>query len=351
MHTQSRQMCRLCLSDGILIMKYFTASISLLALAALLNSAAAEDSSVLKQAGIVNGRVVAGLVGGALTPLTENGRWGSLPVISPNGMRIAFVEETDLKIARADIVVIAMDGRELSRTPIEPVVVGLAYAGMRYIEKLRWITSSRLVVSGSINPSTSQYYIVDTGTGKIGQDFTDDSSQPAFSPDGLHIVVLADSPHFAPQSEESPSLLLDDKPIWKAAKGTVLAAAPQFSPDGSSVAWAELSASGSTALDIWSDRGLHKVPLPVSTDSDMHVFWSGNRAVATASPLGVQGKNLAWSADANGADFTAQLPNNPVSAAVAMRNALASKAASAGVKDANFWCVSCALNLLPRSSQ
>ena len=304
----------------------------------------------IEEAGIVRGALVAGPAGGRIVPLVQGGQGRSLPVISPDGTRIAFIQATDKSVALDDLVVVARDGHELARAHIEPVIENTAYAGMRYVEAVRWISPTRVVVSGSINPSTSQYYTIDASTGAMLDDFTDDASRPAFSPDGRHVVVLGESPHFTPADERQPVLLLDGKPIWTPAKGTALAAAPAFSPDGQRIAWASRDTQGRTSLNVRDGASLHTAPLPVAPDSDVTLAWSGSRVVATASPLGVPGQARAWSADAQGRALTAQLAVDPKAAARALQRALAKDAAAAGVQDPDFWCAACSLAGLPRQS-
>ena len=324
---------------------------SLLTLAVLLGASTAQAQPAIEEVGVMDGALVAGPANGRIVPLVQGGQARKLPVISPNGMRIAFVQAVEKSVALADVVVVAVDGHELTRTHVEPVIDGTAYTGMRYIEELRWLSPTRLVVRGSINPSTSQYYTIDAATGTVVNDFTDDSSHAAFSPDGRHIAVLVASPHFLPETERSPVLLLDGKPIWTPSRGTTLVAAPKFSQDGSALAWVGRDALGSTMMDIRSGSSLHELPLPVSADNELNIFWSGPRVVATASPRDVAGKTRAWSASVDGTNFTAQLPIDPQAAARALRRSLESNANSNGIKDADFWCATCSLAELPRRSQ
>jgi hypothetical protein len=64
----------------------------------------------------------------------------------------------------ADIVVMRTDGSLLKEIHFRPV--GEAVSGMRGVEQMEWISERRLVVSGSINPSTGEYAVIDVETGK-----------------------------------------------------------------------------------------------------------------------------------------------------------------------------------------
>ena len=38
---------------------------------------------------------------------------------------------------------------------------------MRFVEEIKWISAREIAVSGSVNPSTVEYAIVDTDSGKV----------------------------------------------------------------------------------------------------------------------------------------------------------------------------------------
>ena len=324
-------------------------SLAAAAMAAILlcGAASAAPADVL-ETGIVNGALVFGHAGTSLAVLAHGGGARGLPCLSPDGTRIAFTQVTDPARALADVVVVAPDGRELSRTPIEPVLPDVGYTGMQYVDGLRWISGRQLAVRGAINPAQSQYYVVDAAAGKIVSDFVDDGSRAAFSPDGRQVARLADSPHYVADADRTPALLLDGKPVWQAARGGSLASEPRFSADGASLAWADRDAAGKAGLDIYGDGALHHVPLPAAPAGTLGVYWAGSRAVATASPAGGAGRTLAWSASRTGAELTAQLASDPAASAEALRATLQRQARAAGVQEPDFWCASCALSVLPR---
>ena len=103
--------------------------------------------------------------------LTTDGLKKGLLVPSKDRRRFAFVRDAKGS-SLGDLVVMQPDGttvREIRFRPPEAHV-----SGMRFIEGLEWISDQRLVVSGSVNPSTGEYVLVDIGTGKeVGGYLTD----------------------------------------------------------------------------------------------------------------------------------------------------------------------------------
>ncbi len=307
--------------------KLFMAATALVTLPCF-GSQAAAPSGVL-EAGIVHGALVAGPAGGTLTTIATGGPARGMPAISPDGTRIAFVQLTDKRVALADVVVVDMNGHVVSRTKVEPVIDNTAYSGMQAIEALRWISPDRIAVRGSINPSQSQYYVIQASTGRIVADFTDDASSAAFSQDGLHVAALSGSPHFGPGA---PVLAVDGKTVWQAPAGATLAGGPSFSPDGASLAWAARDAAGHATLDVWNGAAVRQAAVPAAADAALDVGWRGTHAVVTTQAAG---RTLAWAetGDGRASPVVAAAPANTA------RERLADQARAAGVNEANFWGV------------
>jgi len=259
----------------------------------------------------------------------------------------------DTRVALADIVVVDRAGRELARVAIEPVLPDRAYAGMSDVAGLAWISASRLVVHGPINPSQSQYYVIDLARQAVVEDFIDDESAPAFSPDGLHVAILAGAPHFVPPNKSAARLLLDGKTIYPArpVAGLDFVSEPKWSADGSSLAWAvHAPETAHASLVVWHGGETRGVMIPSNATGDLSVSWSGANVLVRAQEGGADGRPLSWFSDANASPLVARVAQDPLAAGIAMRDTLAERVRAEGIAEPNFWCTGCALSVLPRAS-
>jgi hypothetical protein len=328
-------------------MKKMLIGAALLTSVSLLPAVAAAASDILEAGILHGGALAAGPAGGELAILAQGGAGRGRPAISPDGTRIAFVQNTDRRVALADVVTVSLEGKELTRTPIEPVQQGLAYAGMRYVEALRWVSPSRLAVRGSINPAQSQYYIIDTSSGRIVNDFTDDDSAAAISPDGLHVAAVAEDPHYGADASTAPTITLDDHVIARLASGTSVASALRFAPEGNAIAWATRDSRRNAALNIWTAEGVRALALSALPDAALDLHWNGARVFVRAASAG--GSQI-WAAGA-GAKAAEHVQQDPQAPALALREKLAGQARAAGVVEPDFWCAACSLALLPRGRE
>lgn len=98
----------------------------------------------------------------------------------------------------AKVVVIDRAGRTLSSFPVHPASPQVQEFGMKYAEGLGWLTNQRIVVTGSVNPSTTEYDVFNSVTGQRVDQFFDDGLGAAFSPNGQHYAHITGSPHFTP---------------------------------------------------------------------------------------------------------------------------------------------------------
>jgi hypothetical protein len=155
-----------------------------------------------------NSEVYVGTPGsGDARQLTDDGRAKGLLVQSKDGSRFAFVRESKGELA--DIVVMRPDGtgfREIHFRPVEANV-----SGMRGLEELAWISGQRLVAAGSVNPSTAEYAVIDTETGKEVGGYLVDGFGWEASPDGSHVAYVGYIPHFTPEASRRPQFCLDDE--------------------------------------------------------------------------------------------------------------------------------------------
>ncbi len=329
---------------------------ALFALAQASPAFAQAGTDAIFEAGIDHGALVVRT--GDQPPRMVQGGGGAraLPVWSPDGGRIAFVQAIDRRLGLADLVVVSSAGVELARVTIEPVTADTAYAGMRFVEAVRWLSNDRIVVRGSLNPSQSQYYVVDAGAARITDDFVDDRSAAAFSPDGRHVASQTGSPHFVSAQQHAPQMAVDGKTIYPAAGRTAadFASEPRWSADSGSLAWlVQRSAPAATALVIWNAGALSETAVPLGAGKPYALFWSGKRVVVTTRGAGA-GQARAWSIDANGGGaktLAASAAVDPQAAALALRERLAAAARAAGLAQPDVWCRACGLESLPRSSE
>jgi dipeptidyl aminopeptidase/acylaminoacyl peptidase len=314
---------------------------------------AADD---LQTAGIDHGALVVRAGTGPVRIVQGGGAARLLPVWSADGTRIAFVQLADRRQALAELVVVSEAGVELARVAIEPVTADTAYAGMRFVEAVRWIAPDRVAVRGSLNPSQSQYYVVDVANGRIVDDFIDDRSAAAFSPDGRHVATQSGSPHFLAADRRVPQLNIDGRPVYPGAgRGDAdIVGEPRWSADSRSLAWLlRLKADGSTTLAVWRDGTLHESAVPAARGTQPGLFWQGARVVVTAPGAGAgSAAPRAWAFDATGgAPKPLAAALDPLADARSLRDRLAAEARAAGLAQPDLWCRACGLEALPRASE
>lgn len=82
------------------------------------------------------------------------------------------------------MVVLDKLGKKLSQTEIRSEEKGVLVHHMRFLENIEWISKDKVVVSGSLNPSTIEYLVIDINRQKIVDDLIGDGPMARFSPDG-----------------------------------------------------------------------------------------------------------------------------------------------------------------------
>ncbi|MFC0134313.1 hypothetical protein CR105_26980 [Massilia eurypsychrophila] len=116
---------------------------------------------------------------------------------------------------------------------------------MRFVDALEWIAADRLVVSGSINPSSSEYLVFDLLTGAVVGGYVDDAQGAEFSPDDQHVITVSGAPDFTARGSRAPVLKLDDQPVVGGLNvDLAFAKKPSWSADSRSFAIAARDASG-----------------------------------------------------------------------------------------------------------
>lgn len=236
--------------------------------------------------------------------LTTDGLKKGLLVPSKDRRRFAFVRDAKGS-SLGDLVVMQPDGttvREIRFRPPEAHV-----SGMRFIEGLEWISDQRLVVSGSVNPSTGEYVLVDIGTGKEVGGYLTDGFAWAASPDGSHAAYVGYVPHFTPEEKRRPQFCLDsecgfDKPFERYPGPTPhleFTGPPVWSPDGRAAAI--VAENYDTKAESVIVRQVGGKPLtfavPAGADGGVRFSWEGKNLIIRAG-------NKEWQLESGASEFT-----------------------------------------------
>ena len=312
----------------------------------------------IRTAGIAaSGDLVLRLPGGPPRTIAHGGAGRDKPVFSPDGSRIAFLQKTDRRVALDTLVVVGLDGHEFARVLIEPAAGGLDHSGMRAVEEIRWLAPGRVMVRGGINPSQSQYYVVDPATRRVVADLVDDGSGAAWSPDGTHVATTSGEPHFEAEEDHRPVVEVDGRAVYpaKATRDIALRAAPRWSADGRSLGWVVLHRPDATLVAVVR-RGdtVHETRLGTgSSDDAVATFWSGSRLIVAQAPVDdADHPTHAWAVDAGTARAIAPAEAvDPLRDARRLRARLVGEAIAAGLAAPDAWCARCALQALPRASE
>lgn len=303
---------------------------------------------------VKNGEIVLSAEDAGQVQLTHNGIPKSKPVWSKDGSMIAFMENTDKKVALDRLVVISRSGEPLYSFPIHPVSRkdNWIESGMRFVERVEWLNNSKIAVSGSINPSTIETIIFDLFTRNISRDYFLSDGYPTYSPDGHHVAYIGLVAHFTPRSEREPELYVDNGQRIFPPVGTKVdfISEPAWSADSQTLAIAAMNLDTSMSnIVIWHSANAQPllVPLPIKEEKDHYIkkklLWNGDA-------LTVISDQQAWSyAQGRFSEISlSQAMSRKQDALNIKKTQEASLGVGAGQSD--FWCQSCPLSLLPRKS-
>ncbi|XLZ72931.1 hypothetical protein ABT364_13440 [Massilia sp. SR12] len=297
----------------------------ILPIAAAATAAAAHAGAPALRTAVVRGDAICiQQSGAAATCFQQNGRSKTLPVWSPDGQRLAYWEEGKLSI-------IDQHGQMLVQKVAKPVAAGEVAGGMRAAEAMQWLDGGRLVVSGSVNPTSTEYLVFDAASGQQLSALADDGYGAAFSPGGLHVATVAGRPHFADRTQRRPALLVDGRAVFESADGRVdFTGGPVWSSDGRQLSVPMADQQGRNYLLRWKTGAAHAMLQPMLTVAATQAAKGsapGQRAGIALQP--------------------AQDSNDPLNAARSMRRALQREAGVLSGR-ADWWCQDCALSRLPR---
>lgn len=278
--------------------------------------------------------------------LTHDGVPKSLPVWSKDGSKIAFNRDVDAKRALSEVVVIDENGH-----PIEEVLVRPAAEappeGLRYVESMEWISSDKIAVGGTQNIGLVETVVMDLKSGAEAYNILSNAGEGAvFSPDGSHFAYKDGSPHFSPEESWRPTLNVDDKPVYpETGKHVTFLSAPHWSSASDTLAIiAEDYQTKTIDLVVWKSSGtVSRFRLGAAAHKAFDLFWGGTAIYA-------QSGGRAWRLQD---DIVSEVPIesaiNPIKQAeLEVKRREAAIHSPGGRNDADFWCESCSLTVLPR---
>lgn len=222
--------------------------------------------------------------------LTHNGIPKDFPVWSKDGLKIAFIEKTIRNTALSRLRVISRDGTSLFSSLIHPVPSDprVAVFGMRFVERVVWVSDSRIAVSGSINPSTCENITFDLSTRSISHHFFDDGCNAAYSPDGLHIAYITGAPHFTPESGRERELIVDGRRLFPQPGTQVkFITDPKWNKDSQTLAIVATEDKTKTShIVMWRSKGKPTIiPFPMEKETFRNgkadLFWDGQDLILT----------------------------------------------------------------------
>ena len=200
----------------------------------------------------------------------------------------------------ADIVVMV---REILFRPLEEHVIG-----MRFVEGLAWISKRRLVASGSLNPSTVEYAVIDVETDGQVAGYLVDGFAWAASPDGAHAAYVGFVPHFTREEDRRPQFCIDDERHLDKSRGYRRAdvhleftSSPLWSDDSKAVGMSAEEYGTETERVIVRRLGGKPIEFiaPPGLEGKLTARWDGQAMVIRA------GKRV-WRLEQGAAAFVAQ---------------------------------------------
>lgn len=221
-----------------------------------------------------------------------HGRGGKgLPAWSRDGERIAFVESTPPDQRRlARLWIVDRHGQVIHSLPIGELQPNEVWGGMRFVEKLEWIGSSKVVASGSLNPSQSEYIVFDAASGRVDEWFGGDASVAVFHPRTGAATYFVDAPHFSRASDRATKLVVGGHkvldlwtfgvgvagtPVWS-ADGQYLAIPVESTDEAEAAAAAKAGASRvrpSLLIFNRNNRKATALALPPGAPAQFSIFW------------------------------------------------------------------------------
>lgn len=182
--------------------------------------------------------------GSDLKQLTNDGLKKGAPLWSPDGIKIAYLtdpdpgEKPDSKNPNnriiAKIVIISEKGDRVSSIPI------LSELMINAVLQKVWVDNNRYGYEGHINPSLSEYRIVDINSGNIVAAYLGAGFK--WSPDRTKLSQIGEIVHFAPSETQNDSVQINKKAVYSLPKDNLkhyINTSLSWSPDSKYLAFIE----------------------------------------------------------------------------------------------------------------
>jgi hypothetical protein len=287
----------------------------------------------------------------------------SLPLFSKDGNRIAVISQALPNTQLATLLVFDRHGQRLATIPIKPVVKGEVESGMRAVEYLEWIDQNRIVVGGSINPSSGEYLVIDASTGRTLQELVDDGAGIAVSPDGAHLASISGAPHFASAATQAAKLVVDGNPVLALQDlGVTVDGRPLWSPDSGALAIRVRRRDELPALLVWNrnlrTHSLTSLPAPAQPGSRAAMAWRGADLVAVNSAAEARPGRPAMAAETtvlknaagSARPVVSHIKGVPGTSSTGAGQSVPPAAGRQADGNTDVWCADCAPGMAPRAT-
>ena len=269
--------------------------------------------------------------------VTDDGVPKDLPLFSQDGTRLAFIQKSsgDQSLVKMRIVD-ANNGTEIASFPVRPKSKEKVN-DLRFVDRLRWLSSEKVVASGSINPTTEESIILDTKTGEELDSIYDDNGGAVFSPNGTHVAYVTGSPHFLPEAARKPVVNIDNRQVYpKDTRKIELISNIAWSDNNEDISFVISGSPTTSEVVVCSliDR-CENFGVPVSV-SRFTIQWSGSSILLNA-------REGSWSVDTKSRQFSKLVPSPSNEVPFALEGALRQAIQKQHGRSVDVWCDNCAL--------
>lgn len=342
------------------------------------------DKDVTKVVYMRGGEVYTFVPGKGTAQLTRDGTPKSNPVWSQNGKKIAYRRSVSSAQALANVIVVDEQGAVERDILFRPSTV--SYPGeLRTVTGLQWINEHLLVLSGTINPTTTETVVLNLDSAAEGRTDFDDLLGPSFSKDGTAVAYISGSPHFAPISEAEPALnlglmlaspktpedVLNRQVFPKQGTQVTFLSNQDWSDDGKVAVLAQDNATKNKSVVIVdSSKVVKRIPVDSVSVNRVNLMWDkddlflytsdDNVDSCTVAPPSSVSAMTTVAPSPSGSTWVLRKHNHSIVAVNCSQTppykitkkwkALRAAAGIDNTVEADFWCEECILSILPRKS-